>query len=83
MSGLNEFKAELRIRTMDFATVYQLVSNSVLKTQDKKDETNQKAYDRLERFILESFNTWIMDNPKKVQIEPEIDPEDTTISLDF
>ncbi len=83
MSKLSEFRAELRNRAADFATSYQLASGSELKTQKQKDELNDKAYEKLEKFILEEFNTWIIDSTKKQDAELEINPEDTTLQLDF
>lgn len=83
MASLNEFKTELRGRLIDFATSYQLVHGGEVKTQKQKDEWTDKGYEKLERWILEQFNTWLIDGPKKVPLEPEVNPEDTTISLDF
>ncbi len=74
MSNLNEFRAELKGKVIDFATVYQISS---------KDAQIDKSYEKLEKYILESFNTWLMDGVKKVDVEPAPNPEDTTLQLDF
>ncbi len=83
MASLNEFRSQFKERAEDYATAFQLVSGGELRTQKQKDEVNYKAYEKLETWVLEQFNTWIMENPVKVPLETKENPEDTTVSLDF
>ncbi len=82
MSNLNAFKAELRGRVEDYATTFQLVSGGALKTQKEKDSLNDKSYEKLEQWILEQCSGWSMDMDK-ISVKLEVDPEDTTLQLDF
>lgn len=82
MADLNNFKAEFKNRVIDFATSYQILSDGTTRTQEEKDELTQEFYNKLEKWTLERFNTWIINSSSKTPIE-DVDPQDTTISLDF
>lgn len=74
-SNLNEFREELKGKIFDFATVYQ-VSSSYPKIE--------KSYEKLEKFILETYNSWMIDSNRKIEVpEAKENPEDTTLQLDF
>ncbi len=73
----------MRGRVEDYATTFQLVSGGALKTQKEKDSLNDKSYEKLEQWIFEQLSTWLLDKPEKVQVEQKVNPEDTTLNLDF
>ncbi len=82
MSNLNAFREELKGKVLDYATTFQLVSGGSLKTKKQQDELNEKNYEKLEKYILETYNSWMLDGVKKVNIEPPA-PKPDTINLDF
>ncbi len=82
MEKLNEFREELKGKILDYATTFQLISGATLKDKKKQDELNEKNYEKLEKFILETYNTWMLDGVKKVNIEPPV-PTKETVNLDF
>lgn len=66
---LSEFRKEFKARVMDFATVYQIISPGNVSSQEDKIEKNDEYYERLERWVLERFNTWLINKSDKVSLE--------------
>jgi len=88
MEGLKQFKEELRNQAINFASVYHVVKDSQTRTEEEKNKLIDEAFTKLEKVVLERFNTWILDSSQKTSQEhknsgTEIFIEDTTLSLDF
>lgn len=84
MEGLNNFKAEFKNQAINFASVYHVIKSG----DGNREEKIEDAYTKFEKFVLDRFNTWILDMPSKTvpeepDLTPKVDPEDTTLSLDF
>ena len=65
MEGLNSFKKEFKNKAIDFASTYHILKEGGSRTPKEKKETIEEAYAKLEKWVLERFNTWLLDKPEK------------------
>lgn len=70
-------KEELREKIFGFEVTKYLLETGTIRTEKQKEDMVNDSYKRLEKWIFENVGN------VKLEEEPVIDPEDTTINMDF